>query len=46
MGSFKHIIEKFKDMMIKLLGSDEFFSMMVVYQNGRNNQGGKPGEML
>jgi hypothetical protein len=46
MGSFKHIIEKFKDMMIKLLGSDEFFSMMVVYQNGRNNQGGKPGEIL
>jgi hypothetical protein len=46
MGSFKHIIEKFKDTMIKLLGSDEFFSMMVVYQNGRNNQGGKPGEML
>jgi len=46
MGSFKHIIEKFKDSMIKLLGSDEFFSMMVVYQNGRNNQGSKPGEML
>ncbi len=32
--------------MINLLGSDDFFSMMVVYQNGRNNQGGKPGEML
>jgi len=46
MGSFKHIIEKFKDTMIKLLGSYEFFSMMVVYQNRRNNQGGKPGEML
>jgi hypothetical protein len=46
MGSFKHIIEKFKDTMIKLLGSDEFFSMMVVYQNGRINQGGKPGEIL
>jgi hypothetical protein len=45
-GSFKHIIEKFKDTMIKLLGSDEFFSMMVVYQNRRNNQGGKLGEML
>jgi hypothetical protein len=30
MGSFKNIIEKFKDTMIKLLGSDEFFSMMVV----------------
>ncbi len=44
MGSLKHIIEKFKDTMIKLLGSDDFFSMMVVYQNGRNNQGGKPGE--
>ena len=25
MGSFKHIIEKFKDTMIKLLGSDDFF---------------------
>jgi hypothetical protein len=25
LGSFKHIIEKFKDTMIKLLGSDEFF---------------------
>jgi hypothetical protein len=46
MGSFKHIIKKFKDTMIKLLGSDEFFSMMVVYQNVRNNQGGKPGEIL
>ena len=46
MGSFKHVIEKFKDTMIKLLGSDEFFSMMVVYQNRRNNQGGKLGEML
>jgi hypothetical protein len=44
MGSFKHIIKKFKDTMIKLLGSDEFFSMMVVHQNRRNNQGGKPGE--
>jgi hypothetical protein len=46
MGSFKHIIEKFKDTMINLLKSDEFFSMMVVYQNGRNNQGSKPGELL
>jgi hypothetical protein len=46
MGSFKHIIEKFKDTMINLLKSDKFFSVMVVYQNGRNNQGGKPGELL
>jgi len=46
MDSFKNIIEKFQDTMIKLFGSDEFLSMMVVYQNGRNNQGGKPGEML
>ena len=44
MGSFKNIIEKFKDTMIKLLGSDEFFSMMVVHQNGRNDQGGKPSD--
>jgi hypothetical protein len=46
MGSFKYIIQQFKDTVINLLNSDEFFSLMVVYQNARNNQGGKPGEML
>ena len=46
MGFFKHVIEKFKDTMINLLKSDDFFSMMVVYQNGRNNQGSKPRELL
>jgi hypothetical protein len=37
MGSFKHIIEQFKDPMINFFRSDNFFSMMVVYQNGSNN---------
>jgi hypothetical protein len=32
--------------MIGLLSSDEFFYLMVVHQNGRNNQGGKPGIVL
>jgi len=45
-NGFENVIANFKDTMIKLLGSDEFFSMMVVYQNRRNNQGGKLGEML
>ncbi len=44
MGSFKHVIQEFTDTMVNILNSDEFFSLMVVYQKGRNNHGGKPGD--
>jgi hypothetical protein len=46
MGPFKQTITKFKDTMFDLLKSDEFFSMMVVYQDKRNNHGGEPGQLL
>lgn len=46
MGPFKQTITKFKDTMVDLLKSDEFFSMMVVYQDKRNNHGSKPGQLL
>ena len=46
MGSYKATVEKFKNTMVKLLNSDNFFSLMTVYQNGRNNQGGQPGNIL
>jgi hypothetical protein len=46
MGSFKDVIEKFKNTMISILNGDEFFALMVVYQKGRNNHGGKLGDVL
>lgn len=46
MGSYKATVEKFKNMMVKLLQSPQFFSMMTVYQDNRTNRGGQPGKIL
>jgi hypothetical protein len=46
MGSHKETVEQFKNTMVELLQSDEFFVMMTVYQNERNNRGGQPGNIL
>ncbi len=46
MGSYKATVDKFKNMMVKLLQSPQFFSMMTVYQDNRTNRGGQPGKIL
>ena len=46
MGSHKATVEKFKNTMIKILNSNNFFAMMTVYQNQRMNRGGRPGNIL
>ena len=46
MGPYKATIEKFKNTMVKLLNSDQFFSLMTVYQKERTNEGGQPGKIL
>jgi hypothetical protein len=45
-GTQKKVVEQFKTTMVKLLQSNQFFGMMTVYQNERNNQGGQPGNVL
>lgn len=46
MGSYKCTIEKFTNTMVDVLKSENFFTMMTVYQNERNNRGGQPGNVL
>jgi len=46
MGQYKATIEKFKNTMVNLLNSDQFFSLMTVYQKERTNEGGQPGKIL
>jgi hypothetical protein len=46
MGKHKAIIEKFRNTMVKLLNSDEFFTMMTVYQDGRPQKGKQHGNVL
>ncbi len=46
MGSYKATVDKSKNMIVKLLQSPQFFSMMTVYQDNRTNQGGQPEKIL
>lgn len=46
MGSHHDVIEQFTETTVNILKSEEFFYMMTIYQNGRNNSGGAPGNVL